>query len=42
VNNALRYYAGEADPGAVKGWILDGFTGFAGVQGDFMRGLAEA
>lgn len=42
VNNALRYYAGEADPGAVKGWILDGFTRFAGVQGDFMKGLAEA
>jgi hypothetical protein len=42
VNNALRYYAGDADPASVKGWILDGFTRFAGVQGDFMKGLGEA
>jgi hypothetical protein len=42
VNNALRYYAGEADPGSVKGWILDGFSRFARVQGDFMAGLGEA
>ena len=26
----------------VKGWILDGFTRFAGVQGEFMAGLGEA
>jgi hypothetical protein len=42
VNNALRYYAGEAPAEAVKGWILDGFRRFAGVQGDFMKGLGEA
>ena len=42
VNNALRYYAGNADPATVKGWILDGFTRFAGVQGEFMAGLGEA
>ena len=42
VNNALRYYAGEADAARVKGWILDGFTRFADVQSDFMTGLAEA
>ena len=42
VNNALRYYAGDADPASVKGWILDGFARFAGVQGDFMAGLGEA
>jgi hypothetical protein len=42
VNNALRYYAGDADPATVKGWILDGFTRFAGVQGEFMAGLGEA
>jgi len=42
VNNALRYYAGDAKPEAVKGWILDGFTGFAGVQAEFMAALGEA
>jgi hypothetical protein len=42
VNNALRYYVGEVPAETVKGWILDGFTRFAGVQGDFMRGLGEA
>jgi len=42
VNNALRYYAGETDPAAVKAWILDGFTRFADVQSDFMARLGEA
>ena len=42
VNNALRYYAGDSDRVNVKGWILDGFKRFAGVQGDFMKGLGEA
>jgi len=42
VNNALRFYAGEADPSAVKGWIMEGFGQFAGVQGDFMAALGEA
>ena len=42
VNNALRFYAGEADPAAVKAWILDGFTRFADVQSEFMAGLGEA
>ena len=42
VNNALRYYAGETDPAAVKAWILDGFTRFADVQSEFMAGLGEA
>lgn len=41
VNNALRFYAGEADPAAVKGWIMEGFSEFAGVQGDFMSALGE-
>ena len=42
VNNALRFYAAEADPAAVKAWILDGFTRFADVQSEFMAGLGEA
>jgi hypothetical protein len=42
VNNALRYYAGEAEPFRVKAWILDGFRHFADVQSEFMAGLAEA
>jgi hypothetical protein len=41
VNRALRYYAGGADPAAVKEWILEGFRHFARVQGEFMAGLAE-
>jgi hypothetical protein len=41
VNNALRYYAGEADPETVKIWILDGFTRFADVQSAFMADLGE-
>jgi len=42
VNSALRFYAGAHDLAQVKGWILDGFASFAGVQGDFMDALAEA
>jgi hypothetical protein len=42
VNKALRFYAGPDDPVRVKGWILDGFSGFAKVQADFMARLAEA
>jgi hypothetical protein len=41
VNNAARFYAGEADPQAVKGWVLAGFRDFADVQGAFMDALAE-
>ena len=41
VNNALRFYAGSEDPSAVRAYILDGFTRFAKVQGDFMAGLAS-
>src|SRR5262245_17728308 len=41
VNHALRYYAGKNDAAAVKDWILDGFRGFAKLQGDFMEGLAS-
>lgn len=41
VNNALRFYAGPNDLQTVKGWILDGFSSFAKVQGDFMKGLAS-
>ena len=41
VNNALRFYAGNAPREAVKGWILDGFRSFADVQGAFMAHLAE-
>lgn len=42
VNNALRFYAGDLDPARVKAAILEGFRKFAGVQSDFMAGLAEA
>jgi len=42
VNNALRYYSGEADRQTVKDWILEGFRRFASVQGEFMAGLGEA
>jgi hypothetical protein len=42
VNNALRFYAGERAPSQVKSWILEGVRQFAGVQSDFMTGLAEA
>jgi hypothetical protein len=41
VNNALRFYAGDADPAVVKGWIMEGFGQFAGVQDDFMAALGE-
>jgi hypothetical protein len=41
VNNALRFYAGPDATAAVKGWILEGFRGFAGVQGAFMARLGE-
>ena len=42
VNNALRYYAGGEPAETVKGWILDGFSRFADVQGDFMARLGES
>jgi hypothetical protein len=42
VNNALRFYVGDADPAQVKGWILGGFAHFASVQGEFMAALGEA
>jgi hypothetical protein len=42
VNNALRYYAGGEPADTVKGWILDGFSRFADVQGDFMARLGES
>jgi hypothetical protein len=41
VNNALRFYAGDLGQSAVKGFILEGFRAFAGVQSDFMAGLGE-
>jgi hypothetical protein len=41
VNNALGFYVGEEPPAAVKGWILEGFRGFAEVQGEFMARLGE-
>jgi len=41
VNNALRFYAGVEAPATVKGWILEGFRSFAGVQNDFMARLGE-
>jgi hypothetical protein len=41
VNNALRFYAGGEAKDTVKGWILDGFARFAGVQAAFMDSLAE-
>lgn len=41
VNKALRFYAGGEAKGTVKGWILDGFTRFAAVQGRFMESLGE-
>jgi hypothetical protein len=41
VNNALAFYVGPEAPEVVKGWILEGFRGFAGVQGDFMAALGE-
>jgi hypothetical protein len=42
VNSALRFYAGKHDLAEVKGFILDGFSSFARVQGEFMDALAEA
>jgi hypothetical protein len=42
VNNALRFYAGERSLAAVKASILEGFSHFAGVQGEFMAALGEA
>jgi hypothetical protein len=41
VNNALAFYVGQEPVATVKGWILEGFRGFAGVQGDFMARLGE-
>jgi hypothetical protein len=41
VNNALRFYVGQEEVAAVKGWILEGFRAFAAVQGEFMARLGE-
>jgi hypothetical protein len=41
-NKALRYYAGPNEPAQVKAWILEGFSRFAEVQGDFMAALGES
>lgn len=41
VNNALAFYVGGEPVATVKGWILEGFRGFAGVQGEFMARLGE-
>ena len=41
VNNALLFYVGAERPEVVKGWILEGFRGFASVQGEFMAALGE-
>jgi hypothetical protein len=41
VNNALVFYVGAERPEVVKGWILEGFRGFASVQGEFMAALGE-
>ena len=41
VNNALAFYVGAERPETVKAWILEGFRGFAGVQGEFMAALGE-
>jgi hypothetical protein len=41
-NNALRFYAGETAAAVLKGWVLEGFAGFARVQSDFMTSLARA
>jgi hypothetical protein len=41
-NNALRFYAGETDRATLKGYVLAGFRGFAGVQSTFMAELARA
>ena len=38
-NLALRYYAGDQTPVAVKDQILEGFQHFATVQTRFMNGL---
>ena len=42
VNNALRFYTGERSLAAVKASILEGFSHFAAVQGEFMAALGEA
>jgi hypothetical protein len=42
VNNALRFYVGRSAPDHVKGSMLEGFSAFATLQADFMKGLAEA
>jgi hypothetical protein len=39
VNAALRFYAGDVEPAAVKSWILAGFSRFAAVQAAFMTSL---
>jgi hypothetical protein len=41
VNNALAFYVGREPVATVKGWILEGFRRFAGVQGEFMARLGE-
>ena len=41
VNNALAFYVGREPVATVKGWILEGFRNFAGVQGEFMARLGE-
>jgi hypothetical protein len=41
VNNALRFYAGAEPHARVKGWVLEGFSRFADVQGTFMERLGE-
>jgi hypothetical protein len=41
-NNALRFYAGATEGSTLKGWVLEGFAGFAQVQSDFMRTLSRA
>jgi hypothetical protein len=38
---ALRYYAGNQTPAAVKDQILEGFQHFAAAQARFMNGLVE-
>jgi hypothetical protein len=42
VNQALRFYAGAAEGSSLRAWILEGFSRFAAVQGDFMAALGEA
>jgi hypothetical protein len=41
VNNGGGFYAGGADGATVKGWVLEGFREFAGVQDAFMAALGD-